>query len=97
MDALDSGSGGSSGGVELASESVGPASKLVAQESAEIVDSCLRSLPSSYREVILVRDYAGGSWALVADEICAPSVGAAKQLHQRALARLTSEVERSLG
>lgn len=80
----------------LPSDSTGPLGKLQARESAAILDECLATLNEKHREVILARDYAGGSWELVARELSAPSVDAAKQLHRRARARLTDAVARRL-
>jgi hypothetical protein len=44
--------------------------------------------------VILLREYAGGSWAFVAEELGRPSAGAARQLYLRARDELRERVRR---
>ena len=57
-------------------------------EEAEHVEACLERLPEEYRELILLRNYAGASWESVAEETGRPSAAAARMMHARALAEL---------
>ena len=80
----------------LPTDSVGPLERVEADEAARVLDDCICELSERHREVILARDYAGGSWTFVTEEVGAPSVDAAKQLHRRARAQLTEIVKRRL-
>jgi RNA polymerase sigma-70 factor (ECF subfamily) len=62
----------------------GLSTRLATAEEQRAVEECLTELPSAERDVILLREYAGASWAEVAAELGRPSVGAAEQLYQRA-------------
>ena len=48
----------------------------------------LERLPEEYRELILLRNYAGASWESVAEETGRPSAAAARMMHARALVEL---------
>ena len=64
-------------------------------ELRELYDRGVESLEGDYREVILLRDYAGMTWQDVADELGRPTKRATEQLYQRArlkLARILSRV-----
>lgn len=67
------------------------------RELREVLDEAMLELPEHYREVILLRDYAGGSWQYVAREIGSPSEAAAEQLHRRAWVKLQAVVRPRLG
>ena len=88
--------GGSDSGVslQLATRSEGPVSRAARREMEAIMDECLAELPENHREVILLRDFADGSWEFVAEQIDSPSADAAKHLYQRAWAKLAIAVER---
>ena len=81
-------------GLELATESASPGSRAAQREMEGIMDECLSELPENYREVILMRDFADGSWEFVAEQVGSPSADAAKHLYQRAWAKLAVAVER---
>jgi RNA polymerase sigma-70 factor, ECF subfamily len=57
-------------------------------EEQVLVESCLERLPDEYRELILLRNYAGASWESVAEETGRPSPAAARMMHARALVEL---------
>ncbi len=57
-------------------------------EAREQLDSALAKLPEHYREIILLRDYHGGSWAFVAKEMGSPTPDAAMKQYHRAWIRL---------
>ncbi|MDP6764070.1 MAG: sigma-70 family RNA polymerase sigma factor, partial [Planctomycetota bacterium] len=78
----------------LGDETAGPVTRVSRAELAEIVDECLTELPEDHREVILLRDYAGGSWSFVAERLDRPSADAAMQLYRRARIALAERVRR---
>ena len=67
------------------------------EEHKRILDECLAELPEQQREVILLRDYAQGSWDWIARELDRPSVAAAREFHRRALLRLMETARPRLG
>jgi DNA-directed RNA polymerase specialized sigma24 family protein len=52
------------------------------------VEAALEHLPDEYREVIILRDYAGATWDLIAEQTQRPGPDAARRLHARALLQL---------
>lgn len=79
--------------VQLVSESTSPGSRVERAEMSGIVDECLAQLEEDQREVILLRDYAGGSWKFVAERLQRPSPDAAMQLYRRARIELAEKVQ----
>jgi RNA polymerase sigma-70 factor (subfamily 1) len=79
--------------VALVSESTSPGSRVERSEMSRIVDECLAQLPEDQREVILLREYAGGSWSFVAERLQRPSADAAMQLYRRARISLAEKVQ----
>jgi RNA polymerase sigma-70 factor (ECF subfamily) len=73
---------------EPASPRAGPRTELEGRESAAAVQEALAELPEMQRELVLLRDYAGTSWAEAAEAVGAPSAAAARMMHARALVRL---------
>ena len=60
-----------------------------ASENEErIVEECLHLLSEQYRELILLRNYAGASWETVAEETGLPNAAAARAMHARAMVEL---------
>lgn len=57
-------------------------------EEQGLVEECLHELPENYRELILLRDYAGSAWEEVAESIGAASPDAARMMHTRARTQL---------
>jgi RNA polymerase sigma-70 factor (ECF subfamily) len=53
-------------------------------ELAVLLDRCLAKLDARHREVILLRDFAGGTWKYVAEELGCVSAEAARKLYSRA-------------
>jgi RNA polymerase sigma-70 factor (ECF subfamily) len=76
------------GEIGLASDVTAPLDKLSEHEQMEIVENCIRELPEEYRELIILRDYAGGSWEYIAEQVGRPSPSAARMMHARALIEL---------
>lgn len=69
-------------------ETTQPLEKLATHEETGIVERCLDELPEEYRELILLRNYAGASWESVAEETGRPSAAAARMMHARAMIEL---------
>ncbi len=74
--------------LELPSNLPSPSTELVTREREDAVHAALAALPAHYRELVLLRDYAGASWDEIAREVKAPSASAARMMHARAVARL---------
>jgi|ETNmetMinimDraft_25_1059894.scaffolds.fasta_scaffold06371_2 RNA polymerase sigma-70 factor (subfamily 1) len=80
----------------LMSDSSGPITRAQRREMSRLVDDCLSELREDYREVILLRDFAGARWGFVAKEMQSPSVNAALKLHQRAIVELAAALHRRM-
>src|SRR5262245_56795480 len=65
-----------------------PLEATASEEEQKIVEDCLQRLPEEYRELILLRNYAGASWETVAEETGRPSAAAARMMHARAIIEL---------
>ena len=65
-----------------------PLDATASEEEQRIVEDCLHRLPEEYRELILLRNYAGASWETVAEETGRPSPAAARMMHARAMIEL---------
>lgn len=81
---------------EPAAEITSPSQRASRNEMREIVEDCLAELSETQREVILLKDYAGGDWSWIAEELGSPSTHAAEQLYQRARKALKGKVVRRL-
>ncbi len=53
-----------------------------------LYDACIEELEPEHREVILLRDYEGGSWEYVCERMGRPNVHATQELHRRARVKL---------
>lgn len=80
---------------DLAGDSTGPASNVARRELTDRVDACLAELGEDHREVILLRDYAGGSWRTVAETMGRPSPAACEELYRRAKLALLTKLSQS--
>jgi RNA polymerase sigma-70 factor (ECF subfamily) len=67
------------------------------REIEEIYDALVRELPGEQREVILLRDYEGGSWEFVRERLGRANVHAVQELHRRARLSLSRLAARRLG
>ncbi|MFO1010603.1 MAG: sigma-70 family RNA polymerase sigma factor [Planctomycetota bacterium] len=87
-------SGGSTGGAESgtrffhATDSTQPLARIANEEEQRRVEACVAELADEYRELILLRNYAGASWEAIAEETGRPSAAAARMMHARALVEL---------
>lgn len=70
-------------------------SGVVARGEGEALVLCaLEELTDEQREAILLRDYAESSWTEIARVLGKPTAGAARMLHARAMAKLTTVCRR---
>lgn len=76
----------------LASSIDAPVDQAADDELRVIVEECVSELNEDYRELIVLRDYAGASWEQVASETGRPSAEAARMMHARALVELAKLV-----
>jgi len=76
----------------LPKESPTPLSQLGFQEDSVQLEDAIHDLPEQYRELILLRDYAGYSWDEIAKETGRPSESAARMMHARAMVALSKKV-----
>lgn len=76
-------------------EGPGPATQVGREELEDHLDACLGELREDLREVILLRNHAGGSWEWVAEQLGRPSADAARKLHARAMIDLRDLVQRA--
>lgn len=65
-----------------------PLERLVSVEQSALIDDCLDLLSADYRELIVLRNFAGASWEEVAEATGRPSPAAARMMHARALVEL---------
>jgi DNA-directed RNA polymerase specialized sigma24 family protein len=66
-------------------------------EDKQLLDECLAGLQEDMREVILLRDFAGASWAHIASRLGRPSSDAARKQHERTLIALREAIRGRLG
>lgn len=74
--------------VHFMAESTPALDHLAEAEQIEIVEQCIHQLPEEYRELIILRNYAGACWESVAEESGRPSAAAARMMHARAMIEL---------
>jgi len=75
--------------MELPSDERPPLEGVIGGEQLAAIEEAIPDLSPEYREVILIRDYEGGSWATVAELLGSPSPDAARMLYARAITELT--------
>jgi RNA polymerase sigma-70 factor (subfamily 1) len=83
-------------GLQLAAGGASPSSIVANNELKEIYDACVESLPDSMRELILLREYAGASWATVVKELELPNEHAAQEAYRRAQIKLAGILRKRL-
>jgi RNA polymerase sigma-70 factor (ECF subfamily) len=74
--------------VQLPADGPMPLEQLAEAEQAEIVERCMQMLPEEYRELLILRNYAGATWETVAEQTGRPSAAAARMMHARAVIEL---------
>jgi len=82
---------------QLAAESTEIPERVARAEVHAELEECLHELPELQRETILLRSYAGGSWAWVAEELGLASDEAARKVHARARTKLATLLQGRLG
>jgi RNA polymerase sigma-70 factor, ECF subfamily len=87
------GGGTSSAGFEPSASQTSPPDRVEREELRALVDECIARLSDEHREVILMRDYEGGSWRYVGERM-GRSDKAAHMLYVRAKMALVSELRR---
>ncbi len=73
---------------EAAADEPRPLDALADAEQSERVEEAIRQLPEEYRELVILRNYAGATWETVAAETGRPSAAAARMMHARAIIEL---------
>lgn len=72
----------------LVDEATAPYEKAARAEQVRRLEACLSGLPEADRELIVLRDYIGLSWAEVAERVGSPSPDAARMRHATVLIEL---------
>jgi RNA polymerase sigma-70 factor (ECF subfamily) len=75
--------------IDLPGDETPPLEGVIDGEQLVAIEAAIPDLREEYREVILIRDYEGASWATVAELLSSPSPDAARMLYARAIAELT--------
>ncbi len=79
-------------GLDPAASGVGPLDQLSQGEQSAQLEKCIEQLEEQYRELIIMRNYAGASWDQVAEHCGRPSGAAARMMYSKALIELTKLV-----
>ncbi|MCC7011386.1 MAG: sigma-70 family RNA polymerase sigma factor [Planctomycetes bacterium] len=66
-------------------------------EVREILDQAIAELPDDYREAVVLRDFCGAEWSVIAERLGRANVHAVQQLHQRAWIKLRRSAAERLG
>jgi RNA polymerase sigma-70 factor, ECF subfamily len=74
---------------DVESEAASPAETVSDNEEQTLLDRAMARMTEEYRELILLRDYMGHSWAEVAEETQRPTADAARMKYATARAQLT--------
>lgn len=67
-------------------------SQVADRQMEEVLDECIGELKEDYREVVLLRNHAGGSWSWICEQLHSASADAVRKLHARAMIELTDKV-----
>lgn len=73
-----------------------PVQEVEENELKKVMEECLGELSDDHKEVIVLRLYAKGSWAWVAEQMGRPTDGAARELFRRAKIALISKVSKRI-
>lgn len=86
---------------DLAADEPQPEDRAALMEFGDLIDEAMRELSDEHREVILLRDYFGGEWPFVAEQLGRGSdekgVHATQELHRRAKEKLKEKLRPKLG
>ena len=75
-----------------AADTLVPLDKAIRSEETSMVEECIAELDEHYRELILLRNYMGMSFTLIAQETRRPTEGAARMMHAKAMIELARHV-----
>lgn len=75
-------------GLQLSGGGAGPSTIVANSELKEIYDACVEELPHEYRELILLREYAGASWEDITQKVQRPNVHATQEAYRRGQIKL---------
>jgi len=73
-----------------------PVQQVEENELKRVMEECLAELSDDHKEVIVLRLYAKGSWAWVAEQMGRPTDGAARELFRRAKIALVNKVSQRI-
>ena len=77
----------------LPKEAPSPLTRMQIEEASTQLEDAIHDLPEQYRDVILLRDYAGCSWDEIAKETGRPTESAARMVHARAMVALSKRMQ----
>jgi RNA polymerase sigma-70 factor, ECF subfamily len=75
-------------GIDPVASGLAPSDEAAKAEAIERIEAAIEGLPPEYRELIILRDYAGASWDTIAEQTGRPSPDAARMMHAKAMVRL---------
>ena len=75
-------------GIDPVATGLLPPDRIARAEQTARIEACIARLPEVYRELIILRDYAGASWETVAAETGRPTAAAARMMHGKAIVEL---------
>jgi RNA polymerase sigma-70 factor (ECF subfamily) len=84
-------------GLDPAETGLGPGEEADRVEQTRLVEECIEALPETYKELIILRNYAGASWDVVAEETGRPSAAAARMMHATAMIELGKAIRKHSG
>lgn len=84
------------GGFDVPSDAAAPIEVMAENEEQALLEHAMAALDEEYRELILLRDYMGHSWAEVAEQTGGSSSDAVRMRYATARARLAILVSGSL-
>jgi RNA polymerase sigma factor (sigma-70 family) len=79
---------------EIEDDTTRPLDAVAFRDDRLLIEESLASIDDDYRELILLRDYAGHSWAAIAEATERPSPDAARMMYARAVFELGLAVRR---
>lgn len=74
---------------QLPGDAPKPDDQVAGIEEEELLERCVSELDDEYRELIILREYAGASWEEIARETGRPSSDAARMMHGKAMLELS--------
>lgn len=75
-------------GIDPVAAGLSPEGAAERAEEVARIEAAIERLPPEHRELILLRDYAGASWEVIAEHTGRPSPDAARMVHAKAMVQL---------